>query len=177
MTRFLILCACALSLGWTAPAPAQAQAPTALERAEQALVEAWQQEPLTLRNAVFVSAEPTGFGVYEPRGSNRFAPGEAVVVYFEPVGYAWEENADGTFTIGVVLDLFIRDPEGTILLGREALDRQVFVTRNRARELFLFPVLNLTGAPEGEYVLEYRLRDLNSDKVGSVSMPFVIAAD
>ena len=46
----------------------------------------------------FVSSEPTGYGMYEERESNVFAPGETFLLYVEPVGYSYgnmtSENGD-----------------------------------------------------------------------------------
>jgi hypothetical protein len=34
--------------------------------------------------------------------------------------------------------------------------------------------LNVTGAPPGDYVIEYKLRDVTGNKTGTFSQPFKI---
>jgi hypothetical protein len=36
--------------------------------------------------------------------------------------------------------------------------------------------LNVTGAPPGDYVVEYKLRDISGDKSTSFELPFKIAS-
>ena len=42
-------------------------------------------------------------------------------------------------------------------------------------EFFVTLTLNLTGAPAGDYVLEYTGHDMAKDQSGSFEMPFSIA--
>ena len=44
----------------------------------------------------------------------------------------------------------------------------------RNREFVLTFSLDLTGAPAGDYVLEYVVQDLASDETATISMPFSI---
>ena len=40
----------------------------------------------------------------------------------------------------------------------------------------LLLTLNVTGAPSGDYVVEYKLRDISGDKTTSFELPFKIAS-
>src|SRR5262249_16837352 len=51
---------------------AGAQSLEEVDKRRAALIEAWQQTPLTIRKAIFVKGEPRGFGLYEEHPSNEF---------------------------------------------------------------------------------------------------------
>ncbi|WP_052341842.1 hypothetical protein [Salinarimonas rosea] len=146
-----------------------------LAQAEAALVAVWDEVPLSFRTATFVVGSPEGYGVYAARETNVFAGGEPLVVYAEPVGYAWEAIADGRFRFGFDVDLLIKRPDGAIVGGRESFQRLALESRTRNREFMLTLTLTLDGITPGDYVLEYRTRDIASDKAGTISLPFSIA--
>jgi hypothetical protein len=45
----------------------------------------------------------------------------------------------------------------------------------RNREFMVILTLNLTGAPPGDYLIEYKLRDVTGAKSATFSQPFKIA--
>lgn len=155
--------------------PACAQSLDAIERAENGVMEAWAAAPLTFRRTIFVSEPPQAFGVFSERKDALFANGEPIVVYAEPVGYAWQENGDGTYTFGFDVDLLVKTADGQIVGGQENFDRLEFTSRVRNREFMLTLTLDLSGAPPDDYVLQYRVRDIASDKAGTISLPFSLA--
>ncbi|MGJ3262437.1 MAG: hypothetical protein ACFE0R_04300 [Salinarimonas sp.] len=157
-------------------APAAAATLDDLAKAEAALVAVWQEVPLSFRTTTFVTGSPVGFGVYEARETSVFAPGEPLVVYAEPVGYLWGEAGDGRYTFGFDVDLLIKRPDGSIVGGRESFQRLELTSRARNREFMLTLTLTLDGIAPGDYLLEYRTRDIASDKAGTISLPFTIAA-
>lgn len=172
MKRMLLL-ASAIAVGLQAGAAAQGL--EKLEAAEEAVVAAWNETPLSFRKAVFVSAPPEGFGVYQERDDAVFAAGEPLVVYAEPVGYAWKDNGDGTYNFGFGVDLLLKTSKGEIVGGQENFQQLELTSRAKNREFMLTLTLNIDGAPAGDYVVEYRTRDLHSSKVGTISLPFAVA--
>jgi hypothetical protein len=48
-------------------------------------------------------------------------------------------------------------------------------SRHKVRELMVNITLNLTGAPPGDYVVEWRMRDDNSPKTVAFEQAFSIA--
>lgn len=152
-----------------------AQDLAALDRAEAALVGVWEQMPLSFRNVTFVDGDPAGYGIYRARANAVFGPGEQILVYAEPLGYGWQANPDGTYSFGFEVDVFILDSNRQVLLGQENFERLEMVSRHRNREFMLTLLLNLSGAPAGEYFLEYRVRDLAQGKDGTFSLPFRLA--
>lgn len=154
---------------------ARSQDMAAIEKAEAALVEAWQASPIAFRRAIFVSEPPQGFGLFKEREDAVFAPGEPLVVYAEPVGYEWKEGGDGTYTFGFEIDLALKSPDGEVLVEKEQFQRLALTSHARNREFMLTLTLDISGAPAGDYVVEYRARDVNGSKAGLISLPFSIA--
>ena len=70
----------------------------------------------------FVSSEPAGYGMYEEKESNIFAPGETFLLYVEPVGYSYgnvtDENGDQLYTMNFTADFTISTPDSTVLPDR-----------------------------------------------------------
>lgn len=153
---------------------AAAQSLEAVESAEEAVVAAWEQTPLTYRTALIIEPDPGGFGVYTERATTEFAANEPIVIYAEPVGYAWRDNGDGTYTFGFDIDLLVKTSDGEIVGGQENFQHLELTSREKNREFMLTLTLTLTGAPPDEYVVEYTTRDIASDKQGVISLPFSI---
>jgi hypothetical protein len=153
----------------------QSQSLPEIDRREAALVEAWQKTPLTIRRAVFVSKHPDGFGMYAARETNIFKPGEQLVTYAEPVGYGWNVIGQGMYEFGFIVDFLIKQPDGKIVAGQQDFAKLARTSRVRNREFMLTLTLDVTGANPGDYVLEYKLRDITGDKSTSFELPFKIA--
>jgi hypothetical protein len=153
---------------------AGAQSLEEIDRREAAVVEAWQKTPLTVRRAVFVAERPKGFGQFTGRNSNVFKPGEKLVAYVEPVGYGWKDTGNGNFEFGFAVDFLIKSSDGKILTGQENFANLVEKSQRRNREFMVTLTMNVSGAPAGDYVLEYKLRDLASDKSAVINLPFQI---
>ncbi|WP_181699388.1 hypothetical protein [Chthonobacter albigriseus] len=147
----------------------------ALAEIEAAFNAAWDKAPLGFSEALFVAARPQGFGIYEARATNVFAPGEDMFVYAEPFGYGYGE-ADGQFAIGFDADFELRTTKGQILHAQEGFAAPGLTTRRRNKEFQVFITYNFKGLKAGDYVLVTRLRDKNSDKKGSFELPFSVKA-
>jgi len=158
-----------------AAAQSQAQSLAEIDRREAAVIEAWQKTPLTARCAVFVSKHPDGFGQFAERKSNVFKPGEKLVAYVEPVGYGWRNAGDGAFQFGFDVDFLIKSRDGKILAGQENFAKLAETSQRRNREFNMTLTMSVDGARPGDYVLEYKLRDIASDKSAVIELPFTIA--
>jgi hypothetical protein len=158
-----------------AASASRAQSLQEIDRREAAVVEAWEKTPLTMRRVVFVAEPPAGFGQFVERKSNIFKPGEKLVAYAEPVGYGWKESGKGSFEFGFNVDFLVKTREGKVLAGQENFAKLTEMSRARNREFMVTLTMNVTGAPPGDYVLEYKLRDLASDKSTVIDLPFKIA--
>lgn len=152
---------------------ASAQSLADIDQADAAVVSAWEKTPLTFRRAIFVT-EAMGFGVYKERADAIFKGGEPLLVYAEPVGYAWKDNGDGTFSFGFNVDLLIKTSTGEIVGGQENFQKLDLTSRARNREFMLTLTLELKGAPPGDYIVEYRTHDAFSAESASIALPFSV---
>jgi hypothetical protein len=165
---FILLAALAMA------GPARAQALDDLDKCEAAVLAAWQQAPLTVRIAVFVAEEPKAFGIYNPRPSARFRPGEKIILYLEPVGYGWKDVGDGQFEFGFRVDLLLKTAAGETVGSQYNFGTFALKSRHRNREFMAHLTLTLTDAPPGDYVVSYKLHDLETDKTATVDEPFTL---
>ncbi len=55
----------------------------------------WEKSPLLLNNVKFVMSESASYGIYTPKATEEFAPGEVIYLYLEPVGQILEEKRTG----------------------------------------------------------------------------------
>ncbi|GAB4273634.1 MAG: hypothetical protein Kow0013_27620 [Pararhodobacter sp.] len=176
LTPRLAAAALAMSLCAVLPVAAPAQDRAAYDAAEAALIDAWEALPLSFRTTGFVATEASGYGMYTLRPDARFAVGEPMIVYAEPLGYAWRDNGDGTYAFGFQIDLILRNPAGEILAQQEAFQTSTLTSRYRNREFYMNITLNLNNAPAGDYVLDYRVIDVVTREEAVISLPFTLVA-
>jgi hypothetical protein len=153
----------------------RAQTLEEIDKRDGAVIDAWRQTPLTVRRAVFVSRAAETFDNYDARQSNTFRSGEPLVAYIEPVAYGWKDSSDGFHEFGFAVDFVIKDSGGKVLAGQDNFANLVRKSRSRLREFFLTLTMNVNGAPPGDYVLEYKLRDIADGKLLVVDLPFRIS--
>jgi hypothetical protein len=165
---FILLAALAMD------GPVRAQSLEDLDKCEAAVLEAWQKAPLTVRNAVFVTEEPKAFGIYDPRPSARFQSGEKLILYLEPVGYGWKDVGNGQFEFGFRVDLLLKTAAGETVGSQDNFGTFALKSRHRNREFMAHLTLTLTDAPPGDYILSYKLHDLETDKTATVDEPFTL---
>ncbi|HEY8565711.1 MAG TPA: hypothetical protein VIL65_09440 [Beijerinckiaceae bacterium] len=154
--------------------PAAAQTLQEVEARQQAVVEAWEKTPLTARRAVFVTAPATIYGAFQERPSNTFKSGEPLYSYVEPVGYAWKSLGNGEYAFGLTVDFTIKRPNGQVLGGQEKFLNYAQTSRYRNQEVMVNLTLTISGAPPGDYIVTYTMRDANSAKTATIEQPFKI---
>ena len=175
-------CSAALAQGATQWATVRTNSPerdaapnvAKIDALQDAVADAWQRMPLTQRRAVFVSAPPESYGVYEERNSNTFKVGEKLITYVEPIGYTWTKNADGTYNYGVSVDFLVERSDGKILGGQEKLLKFAKKSRVRNQELMLVLTLSLSAMEPGDYLVQYKLHDSQSSKESKFTQKFTI---
>ena len=129
----------------------------------------------------FVSSEPTGYGMYEERESNIFAPGETFLLYVEPVGYNYGnmtgENGEQLYTMNFTVGFTISTPNGTVLAGQEDLPLSNLVSHHQNKELMLQMTIDQTSPfPPGDYILRYTFTDENSGKSFDIQKEVTVQA-
>jgi hypothetical protein len=129
--------------------------------------------PLVLRRVQFITEPPRAFGVYQPRASNVFRPGESLIVYAEPVGVGWKAEG-GISRMLIVTDFDVRTRDGKILGGQKEFGKFEFSSRVPHHELMTHLTITVNGAPAASYVLSATYRDLISGKSATLELPFEI---
>jgi len=150
-----------------------------IEDAKDLYLSVWNQTKFNATFSTFV--EPfsvTGYGVYEER-SNVFAPGEAIVLYVEPVGFGHKQiigkEGDGDtnnnnntilYLMNITADYEIAAANGTKLQLIEDVQAGSITSHRPNTEM----PLTLTITPEaqplpaGNYVITYSVTDEISGK-------------
>lgn len=129
---------------------------------------AWTSGGLHLANVFATTGDAPGFGAYDLRPDTTYAAGEPIYLYVEPRGYGYGDLGNGMLEIAFDIDLKVLDSGGTVLLDQKSFTNFSVQTRVKARELMINLTANLTGAPPGDYTLEFTL----NDKYGGQSASF-----
>ncbi len=181
LTASLSLAAMALASGPVAQLLQQSQAAYEEGKSDKSVIlmlEAveflWQDAGIWIAQAELLAKPGAGFGIYEPRAGNVYAPGEPILLYVEPMGFKHKKLSDGRYTFGVSVDFMVKAPDGRILAGKKNLKRFTMTSRRPNREFFLNLTYTLTGAPPGDYVLETVLHDLVDGATVSVDNKIII---
>jgi hypothetical protein len=138
-----------------------------LKSANEAVRQAWEKSPFTMRRALFVIGKPGGVGMHTP------CP-------LKPVSSSWcipnlsllDGKASQAINMNLAsrLTLFSRQPEETA--DRTSSQIWFFKSRTQNREIFLKLDLDVTGAFSGDYLLHLRAHDSETDKTAMIELPF-----
>jgi hypothetical protein len=145
----------------------------AIETLNGAVGKIWDQSPLTVRKALFVSGDPPGFGLYTARKDSTYKASEVLVVYAEPVGYGFGREGD-QYVIDVSVDVELKNKAGQVLGAKSDFGQLKLVSHAQNHEFMAKLSYNFSGLPAGEYEVVTTLRDAASGKKGNFSLPFTI---
>ncbi|MCA1493908.1 hypothetical protein [Sinorhizobium alkalisoli] len=148
----------------------------AWETLRQAVGDFSQTLPFAIGKAVFVTAAPAGYAMYEPKQDATFKTGEKLVSYVEPLGLTWKKSGDEKVETRFTVDLDILNPDGDVLASRKAFGDFTFTGYMRNQEIYATLTVDISSAPAGDYVLRYRFNDINSGETATVDQKFQIAA-
>ena len=144
-----------------------------IEDAKDLYLSVWNQTELNATFSTFVEPfSAAGYGVYEER-NNIFAPGETIVLYVEPVGFAHEQiidergnsnNNTTLYLMNMTADYEIAAANGTELelqLIEDVQDLRNITSHRPNTEMFLTLTLTpeIQPLPIGTYVITYYLTD------------------
>jgi hypothetical protein len=127
-----------------------------------------------------VGGSGTGYGVYEERASNTFAPGETLYLYTEPVGFTHSPSTDeGTktlYTVDMSADITITTSDGTEVFSLKNLPVSKVISHQKNTELFLLVSLTQSEPfPKGDYKITYIIKDVPSGKTFDIVKEISIA--
>ena len=144
-----------------------------IEDAKELYLSVWNQTEFNASFSTFIEPfSAAGYGVYEER-SNIFAPGETIVLYVEPVGFAHKQiideergsnNSTMLYLMNMTSDYKIAAANGTELELQLIEDKQGLrnITSNRPNtEMYLTLTLTpeVQPLPIGSYVITYSVTD------------------
>lgn len=145
----------------------------AMATMRDALLTVWHEAPLTFTKAIFVSADPGGYGIYQQRPDNVFEQGETMLIYTEPAGFGWGEQ-DGHYRSDLVADFEVRTADGTVLGGQKGFGRFTLNSLVENTEYMARVSIGLTGLEPGAYVLGLTFNDAVDGGSASVDLPFEV---
>jgi hypothetical protein len=143
-----------------------------LDRLNEEIAKVWASSPLAFRDVTIVTGAE-GFGDYKPRDGNRFKAGETLMVYVEPVGFAYAPE-NGRYSFALSADLSIESNVGHIIAEGTDLFLIDDSSRVQIREFYMVLSVKVPEVKAGGYKAVYQVKDMNSGKTGSFSVPFSI---
>ena len=143
--------------------------PAAIEALEQALEAVRTEAPLVLAAFTLVDRPAKLFGDYAASRDTALGRSEPLRFYMEPKNLVYVRKSDGTLETTFKADVRILGADGTLLFERADIGSWQFVSRSRVQDVFMNLELTLTGAPAGDYTVEFTVRDGNSSKTARVS--------
>src|SRR5215217_5605654 len=141
-----------------------------IEDARKLYLSVWNQTEFNATFSTFVEPfSAAGYGVYEER-SNIFAPGETIVLYVEPVGFAHEQIIDEKgggnnntilYLMNMTADYEIAAANGTEFQLIEDVQVGNITSHRPNTEMFLTLTLaqEVQPLPIGSYVITYSVTD------------------
>ncbi len=148
----------------------------ALIKAKELYLALWNKAPLFYTKAILVENEPEGVGMYIERKDNKFAEGDPIYVYVEPVGYTVLKKGDNYF-FGINADFAILDQEGNHLYEKKNFGSWSIESKDFNTEFFLFLRYSFTGIKPGKYRIITTLRDINDqNKKIDIDIPIEIVS-
>jgi hypothetical protein len=146
----------------------------AISALDDAIEILWQKSPIQFRKVLFVeSAE--GYGVYAKRGSDVFKKDEPLLVYAEPIGFAYGKNALGNTEITLPVDFELQNEKGKTIYRKDDFVTVSLPVRYHNREFNMTITVRLSGISAGKYLAKFHVKDKYSDKSGDFSLPFSVA--
>jgi hypothetical protein len=148
-----------------------------LETARQQYLSVWNNTAFNSRFDVFIAeGSHLGYGLYrEHVPANVFRPGETIVLYMEPVGFAHEPIIDTStvdvnnseasdsrtlYLINMTADYIISDSSGTVLATIEDLPAASLFSHAQNTEFSLTLTLSQEEPfPAGDYIITYVVHD------------------
>jgi hypothetical protein len=134
----------------------------------------WEKTPLLLNNVKFVMGESASYGIYTPKATDEFAPGEVIYLYLEPVGQTLKKNERGQYDFGFTADFTLEDETGKVLGGQKDFVNPSFTSWNFNTEIALTFNFTFTGLQAGKYKIVLLVKDVQSAKSAAAVKVFAI---
>ncbi len=140
----------------------------------QAMVALYNQASLKVNKATLISAKPRAFGMFQPKGTNQYRPGETIIIYVEPVGYHFAKKGN-SYNFGIIADFSVTDLDGNILGGKKGFGKWEITTKDRPLfDFYITLTYNFTGIKPGKYFILTTLTDKNGGGSLTIKTPIEI---
>jgi hypothetical protein len=131
---------------------------------------------------LFVTSDPAGYGMYEERDSNTFLPGEEIILYIEPKGFAYatikDSKGNPLYSIDFGASFAISDKKGNVLSPQQELPIDDIISHYQNKEVIIpFTISGTEAIPPGEYAITYSITDNNSGNTFDIVKDVTIAAN
>ena len=150
----------------------------AIAALEGAIDDIWKASPLIFESVELVDppkgANGSKVAAIKVRDSHTYRADDTFAVRVEPIGFGYGKAESGA-KIGFDADFSIANATGQVITeakDRFSLSSETSVGRRKFPMIFSFPVPYIRP---GEYVVQFDVRDQNSDKRGSFEVPITIA--
>lgn len=134
---------------------------------------AWDSSELAFTIVSFSQDASTGYGKYTPLSEAKFADGDTIYVYAEPVGYGFQETADG-YTYELTASYRLLNLSGQVLAEQSNFASFTGTSRSKKRELSAGLSFQFSGLPAGDYQLETSFSDTFGGKKAAFNLPFTV---
>lgn len=131
------------------------------------------QAPLEIDFFDLVTVPAENYSNVHLREDNVFKRDEPMLLYVEPVGYAFERIGD-KLRFGVEADFVLLDESGTVLGGKDKFHRLSFEGHAPVFDFYMNLTYNFTGLAPGRYAVRTTLTDLVDGEQAWFEMPFEI---
>lgn len=140
----------------------------AIQAARDLFGAAWDAtQGLAFGETLLISEPASGYGIFNPRADDKFKIGDQVLIYAEPMGFAYGNAGEGLYSIGFFVDLKVLTEGGDLLGDLQNVTELNLTSRYPNREFQANLTYSLDGITPGRYLLQTTLRDKNSAKIGS----------
>jgi hypothetical protein len=149
-------------------------------KAREQYLRSWELSNFSSEFATFVIPNSVnGYGIYDEHRSNIFKPGEAIVLYVEPIGFTHkkltDENGNALYNVKLIPSVIISSKNDN---KSASIDFPQFAftshRKNTEAELTITVTQN-TPIPEGEYKILYTIKDAQSNKSFDIIKKVVIS--
>ncbi len=131
--------------------------------------------PFGVGNVMFTATDTDGFSAYQKRPSSVFTPDEKMFTYVEFTGLTYRPDGDG-FKSAIKITASVRASNGTMLLSDANVGTITNNKHAKVREVYAGLSFRVNGIAPGEYVLIYKLQDVEGGATATTEQSFSIAA-
>ena len=131
--------------------------------------------PFGVSNVMFTSTDTDGFSAYQKRPSSVFAPDEKMFTYVEFTGLTYRPEGDG-FMSSIKITASVRATNGTMLLSDAKVGTITNNKHTKVKEVYAGLSFRVNGIAPGDYMLIYKLQDVEGGATATTEQPFTIAA-